>query len=225
MINELVIAAGGQDGRVIRKRYLLQPLLLEVNLNINTLKAKRLAPVMVPALLGNKFVINTHASPMPLARWLMRRGMLKAIYGYRDPRAALLSAFEYGQRGYERYSAKEFLNLKNIDDAIDLLKFYVNVWAEWMACEQALQIRYEDMLTDYDREVERLLPFLGIEEVNEAVTEVVEKYRPGKVVKGHKGLHFEKGQAERFRKVFTEEQMAAVNAAFAPYLEKMGYTI
>ena len=57
LIHDLVVAAGGRDAREIRRRYLLSPILTEVNCNIGALTKKRLIPVMVPSILGNHFAI------------------------------------------------------------------------------------------------------------------------------------------------------------------------
>jgi hypothetical protein len=115
-----------------------------------------------------------------------------------------------------------FGGLTSIEKAIEFMLEYVRIWQAWMDCPQALHVRYEDMLSDYDGEIERLLGFLDIQP-SEAVSQVVEQYRPGQTGKDDKGLHFHKGQPERFREVLTPQQLAACNQAFGGYLEKMGY--
>jgi len=224
LVHDLVLAAGGQDAREVRKRYLLSPVLTEVNCNIGALTAKRLLPVMVPSLLGNTFTVKAHAGPKPTALRLIQRGFIRPTYIYRDPRAALLSAYEYGQRGLAEGRMTAFGGLTSIEKAIDFMLEYVHIWEAWMDCPQALHVRYEDMLTNYDREIERLLAFLDIQP-GEAVSQVAEQYRPGQTGKDDKGLHFHKGQPERFREVLTPEQLAACNQAFGGYLEKMGYIV
>jgi hypothetical protein len=224
-IHDLVVASGGNDTRVLRRKYFLQYFITEDNCIINTLKAKRLLPVIAPSILGNDYVISTHAKPQPFALALIRRGAIRPIYGYRDPRASIISLLEYSQRAYERYSAKDFLNLRSIEDAIDYMNFYLQIWDSWVACEDALHVRYEDMLSNYDAEVTRLLSFLGIVVRNPAIDEVIKRYQPGNVPAGRRGMHYEKGEAERFRQVFSPEQLDMVNQAFEPFLEKMGYSL
>jgi len=225
LIHDLVVAAGGEDAHNIRRRYGLTRLLNQVNLNISTLKPHRLLPVMLPALLGKTYAINTHAGPTALARWLIKKGWLRASYIYRDPRATLLSTYEYGRRRNPNYSAREFLQLESIDQAIEHMKGYVEICEQWLAVEGVLHARYEDVLTHYDQEVERLLALLDIQEVDEPVRQVIERYRPEQAPKDHPGLHFQKGEPERFRQVLTEEQLEAATQAFAPFLERMGYEL
>src|SRR5512145_1758499 len=94
LIHDLMKTTGAVDARDIREKYRLQKILTEVNCNIGVLSARRLAMVTVPALLGNTFVIKAHAGPSTWSRLLERIGLLRVTYIYRDPRDAMLSAFE-----------------------------------------------------------------------------------------------------------------------------------
>lgn len=225
LINDLVTASGGQDGRVIRRRYLLSPILTEVNCNIGALTRKRVYPLMVPALLGNTFSVKTHAGPKPWTLPLIEKGRIKPAYIYRDPRAALLSAFEYGRKGEDNSRPNAFSALKTIEDAITFMAGYVRISQDWLRIPQALAVRYEDFLADYDAETARLLPFLGIQESTPQISAVIDKHRPGQAKPGQPGLHFSKGQPERFRQVLTADQLARCAHVFGDYLDKMGYQI
>jgi hypothetical protein len=100
---------------------------------------------------------------------------------------------------------------------------YVAIWALWMECEGVLSVRYEDLVNNYDFEMNRLVDFLGYESAEGSVQEVLNKYRPEQGDRGQKGTHFSKGQAERYRSIFTAEQLADLNQAFQPAIERMGY--
>jgi hypothetical protein len=225
LVHDLVAVGGGQDARQIRRKYLLSPILTEVNCNIGALTAKRLLPVLFPSLLGNTFTIKAHAGPKPFALRLIERGLIRPTYIYRDPRAALLSAYEYGQRGLKDGRMTAFGHLNSIETAISFMEEYVRIWAAWMDCPQALHVRYENLLSDYDSEIVRLLAFLDIQPDAEGVEAVIEKYRPGQVGKDDKGMHFHKGQPERFRTALTSEQLEACSRAFGDYLARMGYQV
>jgi hypothetical protein len=94
LVHDLMKAAGSADAREIRERYGLQHILTEVNCNIGVLSARRLARVTPPALMGNTFVIKAHAGPTPASRLLQSLGLLRVMYIYRDPRDAMLSAYD-----------------------------------------------------------------------------------------------------------------------------------
>jgi hypothetical protein len=94
LIHDLMKTAGAADARNIREKYRLQSILTEVNCNIGVLSARRLGLVTLPALMGNTFVIKAHAGPTRASRLLQSLGLLRITYIYRDPRDAMLSAFD-----------------------------------------------------------------------------------------------------------------------------------
>ncbi len=223
LTHDLVVANGGRDARQIRRQYLLSPILTEVNCNIGALTAKRLIPTMIPALMGNTYVIKAHAGPKPLARRLIENGRIRATYIYRDPRAALLSAYEYGQRGLADRHANAFSHLTTMEKAIEFMAEYVRISEEWLALPAVLAVRFETLLQSYDSEVRRLAAFLAIDLELPNVKAAMEKYRPGQTTKQDRGLHFHKGETERFRSILTAEHLKLCNGAFGDYLQKMGY--
>lgn len=222
LVHDIVVANGGQDARLIRRRFLLTPILTEVNCNIRSLSIKRLAPVLVPSMLGNTFAIKTHSGPTPMALRLIQSNRMRVTYVYRDPRAALLSAYEYGQRARATGRRNAFTRLETIEQAIDFVKLYLRVWRQWTALPGNHSVRYEDLLANYDTEAARLATFLKADPAAAAVKDAIDFYRSEK---GGKGQHFQHGEAERFRMELTGEQLAVANMAFAPFLTDMGYTV
>jgi len=225
LIHDLVVASGGRDARLIRRRYFLQPILTEVNCNIGAFTTKRLLPVMIPATLGNLYVVKAHAGVSPLALSLIRAGKIKATYIYRDPRDALLSAYEYGRRKRDAGRSGAFSDLNTIQQAISFMKEYVQISEAWLACEQAFHTRYEDLLLSYGEETQRLLVFLGLDPEDEAIKSVLHQYQPTKGRSDQKGTHFVKGKVGRYRERLSTEEQDLCIQVFGPYLEKMGYPI
>ena len=225
LTNDLMLAAGYQDARQIRQRYRLQGILTEVNCNIGALTSRRLLAVLVPSLLGNTFVIKAHAAPTPLALRLIRSGQIHAAYIYRDPRDAMLSAYENGQKALARGRANAFSHLVDFDSSLDFILEYVRISEAWLSCPQALHTRYESLLSDYDSEAARLATFLGLDAASPVMQAVIEKYRPEGARPEQKGLHFNKGRTGRFREKLTTEEQARLSERLGPYLQRMGYAI
>jgi hypothetical protein len=224
LIHDLTVAGGGQDARRVRQRYHLERFLTEVNCNIGTLSPHRLLPVLIPCLLGNSFVVKTHAGPTSTAKVFIRSGRITPTYIYRDPRAALLSAYEAGQKAAEKGRSNAFSSLNSLERAADFMQQYVRIWERWMGVPGALVVRYEDLVDNYDRECQRLAEFLGLS-LEEKATGVLEKYRPERGESGRRGTHFSQGKAERFRRVLTGEQLEQVTRHFSGSLEEMGYPV
>ena len=223
LVHDLVVAGGGQNARSIRDQFHLQRFLTEVNCNISTLKSYRLFPVLFPALLGNKYVIKTHARPTTSTRWLLRRQRIKTTYIFRDPRAAMLSAYEYGRHGIKKDRPNAFSHLEILESAAAFIDFYVDIWDAWSKLEGVLIVRYEDFVADFGTESERLAEYLCLEIDIGKADRVFEQYRPEKGSPGRIGTHFSMGQPERFRRVFTPSQLEGFTKMFEPVLQRMGY--
>jgi hypothetical protein len=225
LVHDLVVAGGGIVSQEVRQRYYLGRILTEINCNIGHLGAHRLLPVMAPVLFGTTYTVKTHSGPTSLSLALIRRGRILVTYIYRDPRAALLSAFEYGQRGLAAGRRNAFSRLTTLEQAAEFIQPYIEISEAWLACEQALYFRYERLVSDYDAEAGRLVRFLGLEDSPERINRVIEKYRPGRGEAAQRGTHFSHGQSERFRAIFTSEELENFTRNFRPYLERRGYDL
>ena len=224
LIHDLTKTTSAVDAGDLRRKYHLQNILKEVNFNIGVLSARRLGMVTIPALMGNTFVIKAHAGPTSASRLLQNLGMLRITYIYRDPRDAMLSAFDYGQRGLQKGRPNAFSHLTDFQKSLDFIMDYVRIWEKWIREKNVLITRYEDLQTDYDNEVTRLVKFLKLNGARTEVQKVIENYRPS-AAEGQKGLHFNKGKVGRFRESYSAEEQAILNEKLGPYLPRMGYEI
>ena len=224
VIHDLMATTGCADARDIREKYRLHKILTEVNCNIGVLSARRLGMVTVPALMGNTFVIKAHAGPSAWSRLLEGLGLLRVTYIYRDPRDAMLSAFNFGQRTIDKGRPNAFSHLTDFQKTLDFMGEYVRIWEKWMGEKTPLIARYEDLLTDYDNEVNRLVKFLKLNGDQPEVRKVIELYRPGKG-DGQQGLHFYKGKIGRFHESYSVEEQKVMAERFGSALKKMGYPV
>lgn len=222
LIHDLMKTTGCPDARDIREKYRLQKILTEVNCNIGVLSARRLGMVALPALTGDTFVIKAHAGPTSTSRFFQRVGLLRVTYIYRDPRDAMLSAFEYGQRALQKGRPNAFSYLTDFDKSLAFIMDYVRIWQKWTKEKNVLIARYEDLLTNYDAEVARLVEFLNLRADQPEVRQVTDAFRPERG-EGREGLHFHKGKMGRFREVYSVEQQAVLKEKMGAYLTRMGY--
>lgn len=222
LIHDLMKTTGCADARDIRKTYGLQNILTEVNCNIGALTARRLAMVGVPALAGNTFVIKAHAAPTRSSRLLSTLGLLRITYIYRDPRDAMLSAFDFGQRALANGRPNAFSHLSDFEKSLDFIMEYVRIWEKWMNEKNALVARYEDLLTNYDAEAARLVDYLKLDGDKPEVRAALEQYRPG-ANDAQQGLHFYKGKIGRFREAYTSAEREKMLVRMAGCLQRMGY--
>ena len=223
IIHDLMATAGSADASEIRVKYRLQNILTKANNNIGVLSARRLGMVMIPALLRNTFVIKAHAGPTKPSRLLQRLGLLRIAYIYRDPRDAMLSAFEYGQGALQKGRINAFSHLTDFDKSLDFIMDYVRIWEKWSQEKDVLISRYEDLLTNYDDEVTRLVGFLQLNGDNQDVQKVIERYRPEAAEEDE--LHFQFGKVGRFRESFSATEQDILRKKLASYLPRVGYDV
>jgi hypothetical protein len=223
LIRDLMRTTGCAEATEIRSRFHLEDILTEVNCNIGVLSVRRLARVALPALLGNTFVIKAHSRPTTASRALRAAGLLRITYIYRDPRDAMLSAMNYGQRALAKGRPNAFSGVSEFSDALEFMLEYVRIWHAWAREKSVLISRYEDLLGNYDRECERLCQHLGLDPAELGVKTAIQSNRPDRA-EGRQGTHFFKGRVGRFREAFTEEQQSALMTSLGPFLPGMGYT-
>jgi len=222
LIHDLMKTTGCADAQDIRKKYGLQKILTEVNCNIGVLSLRRLVMVTLPALMGNTFVIKAHAGPSLASRLLASLGLLRITYIYRDPRDAMLSAFDYGQRALEKGRPNAFSHLSDFEKSVDFMMEYVHIWEKWMNEKNVLIARYEDLLMNYEVESAKLVNYLKLDLTKPEVRAVIDQYRPG-ANDGQQGLHFFKGKIGRYKESYTSEQKRILLTKLVKYLERMGY--
>ena len=202
----------------------MKSLFTEVNCNLGTLSFYRLLPVLVPLLVEPSYVIKLHAERRPLADVLITLGVIQPTYIYRDPRDALLSAYEYGQRMLKKGLENAFTPLSTIEKSIQFMDFYVKVAKGWLSSNQTLAVKYEDLKLDYDQEITRLTKFLKVNLADKEIQEVVERYRPNQTITNQQGLHFVKGEIGRYQEVFTDSQLTECDKLFGDFLRDYGYS-
>lgn len=224
LIHDLMKTTGCIDAREIRERYHLKGILTEVNCNIGVLSFRRLGMVMVPALTGKSFVIKAHSAPTNWSRLLSTLGLLRITYIYRDPRDAMLSAYDYGQRSLVNGRPNAFSHLNDFNKSLAFMDDYVKIWEKWRAEKDVLIARYEDLLMEYEMESARLVKFLKLDGSSSEVRTVINRYRPGKA-EGQQGLHFYKGKIGRYLESYSDEERAVLAERFGPALKIMGYEI
>lgn len=221
---DLWLAAGGDNIRDIRKAYHLQTVITEMNHNIDNFTLRKTLMILLPYLMGKSFTIKIHFAPMLLGKALINTGVIRPTFIYRDPRDALLSAYEYGRRVEKTNRENAFSYLDTLEKTIAFMHDYMQDWQTWMQIADPYVFRYEDLLNDYDRQAGRLVNFLEVDPQSPDVQAAIARSRP-KDAASKDGTHFSKGKIGRFRTIFTPEQIALCEEYFSPYLSEMGYEL
>jgi hypothetical protein len=220
MTNDLLVAAGQPDIRVLREEYALHDLLKYDNCLLMDLSEPNLKRVAEPAGRGHTYVIKSHAGPSEPVRRRLADGTMLATYIFRDPRDVALSAFDHGQVERQKGQGGSFAHLDSLETAIQWVSEWpIKVWRNWQTVPQAvLRVRYEDLLDRPLHELGRLQAFLNIEVPREKVEAIVASYaRP----KTYGKLHFNKGVSGRYESDMSPSQLELCQQRFGDVLAEM----
>jgi hypothetical protein len=91
---------------------------------------RRLALVTIPALAGNTFRHQSARRSDDLVASALEMGLLRITYIYRDPRDAMLSAYEFGQRALAKGRPNAFSHLSDFEKTLVFIEGYLRIWAE-----------------------------------------------------------------------------------------------
>ncbi len=237
LANTLISTSGGQDARIIRRKYFLR-FIQGSNCDIDNIhlphlrtsppSSLRLLYATVPHFFGNSFAVKSHSHPTTTIQALISAGIIKATYIYRDPRDAAVSAFEHGQRFRKEGITQAFAHLNNIEESILFIKKYLPAWDKWMNYRNALFIRYEDLINDPFKQLEQLARFLNFDVTADKLHKIVSSYNrkkstDNKTENDFTILHFNKGISGRFRDVMNKKELEFCEIHFGDYIRKMGY--
>lgn len=227
LTNDLLVAAGYSDIRQIRERYRLQSVIRNQNGLIGRPNRYQLARLLVPHLLGERFVVKTHHYPTRGMRLLMSLQIMRPTYIYRDPRDAAVSALEHGERIRTAGQNHTFAELKSIEDVTRWLKHGpLKKWRQWIRRRDTLFVRYEDLLANPVGELERLAGFLSINISTELLSAIVARYEPASLdPELRKRLHYHKAVSGRFKQVLKPEHLELMRRELGEYVVEMGYRL
>ena len=228
LTNDMLIAGGNDDARAVRTRYRLQRFMTEANCNIGRTSLQKLLAVSWPALLGRSYVLKTHERPTRPAAAMLRLGVLKATYIYRDPRDVVVSIYEHGERlrRENAVSATGFDRLDTYEAAIEFVDQRLPIWRAWTEFPRALLVRYEKLVADPLGECQRLANHLGLDLAHETPDGIVNRYSAARASldRPPHPLHFNKGVSGRWRETLSSTTSKLCEARFGPYHSAMGYS-
>ncbi len=166
--------------------------------------------------IGERWIaVKTHAGfadPLfPYLEKLEKKGQLRVIASYRDPREICLSLIDAGVAS-RAVGKKEFSEVRDIDSAIPRVAEQIVKFRKWAALRNTLRLDYDTVAFDTDVAIDRIEHSLGIVGNRDRAKE-----------HAFDNAFTQKNRAERHRarKELTPEQDAKLRTAFAAFLENV----
>lgn len=223
LIDELLQAAGNPPPQRVKVDYHFESLMQGDNQTIGRLFSWKLLRLVGAARRAGAFAVKTHSGPTPGAWMLSRMGLIKIIYSYRDPRDALLSGMDHGRRIVSKGKNHTFAEMVEFEQALKVVKRWLRVWRMYQRVPGILQVRYEDLLADPLRQVERIEKYLGLSIGSETKQAILWKYSKDNPAGEREGMHFNKAAARRYVEGLTPDQRERARKSLGAILRRMGY--
>lgn len=162
-------------------------------------------------------VIKTHDRPgdawAAAYRDLAARGQAAAIVNHRDPRDICLSLCDAG-RAARALGERAFAEFVTLEDAVARVRGYLAELDAWRGLPRVLELRYEVCAFRMDDAIAAIKAHLGLRG----------PAWPVRLYAGHMAFtHRNKAVPERHVAELGAAEQASLDAAFAPYLDAMGY--
>jgi hypothetical protein len=228
LTNDLLIHGGFADIRKLREIYDLVDFTKHHNCNIGEPANDKMARLQEVSKLGHSFVVKTHGGINATIRKMIVQGQLKATVIYRDPRDVVVSAMDHGKKIRDNGENHSFASCTTLEITAEAVKGWLNnsimTWLQF-AHPNILIMRYEDLITRPDKELQRLCQFLSIKVGIVELLDMFEKYNPGNLDEFMKDyLHFNEGKTERYKNVLSAAEIEYCNHSFVNYFTLLGYS-
>ncbi len=176
-------------------------------------------------LFSGSVVVKTHSGPDFFLRMLIRMKIAKVYYSVRDPRDVILSALDHSSKartkGAQTPADKSFAIYMTKEDLYTPLKMHFSRYLAWNAFGAYLEVRYENLLTNPENELKKVLQFLGLNQFEKLLPEIVDSFARKK----SETKNFNKGELSRFEKEFSSDEIIQIENEINFMISGMGYQL
>ena len=223
LINDILISCGKADARKVKEKNRLNELMKWHNNNVGHLGKKLLIKLICLSLKEGTFAVKTHSYPTGFQKLLLKIGLIKIIYLYRDPRDVLLSAQDHGKKIITNGYNHTFAQMIDFDDAFNRVKAWTNTFSRYRKINNIVLIRYEDLMGAPLKEMQKICSYLNVSLSKNKMKMILEKYDKGNPNANMSGLHFNKGVTNRYKTELTQSQIDRFTTDMGSVIEEMGY--
>ncbi len=223
LINDLLISSGYNDARDIKQKHSLEKVMQWRNNNIGELTTPILLKLLLLSKKTGKFAVKTHAEPTKFHNFLIKLGLIKTIYIYRDPRDVLLSAQDHGKKIIANGENHTFANCVEFNSALENVKTWVNIFKSYKKVNNVYTVSYEELLTNPTNVMEDICNYLGVKISKKNIQNILTKYNKDNKNAEMKGLHFNKAKIQRYKEELTQEQKKVFKNEMGDVIVEMGY--
>ncbi|MBS1516540.1 MAG: sulfotransferase domain-containing protein [Bacteroidetes bacterium] len=225
ILNDLIKSAGENDARILKEEYNLGKLLKWRNNNVDGISGKELLKLVLISRKKGIFAVKTHYANRRPFIYLLKLGIIKVIYSYRDPRDVILSAMDHGRKLLAAGDNSTFAKMTDTDEALKYVSSWIKDWKAFSKKDDIYKYKYEDLISDPERILDEVMNFIDINVSHEKVREILYRYNPDNPEMPGGRLHFNKAVIYRYKTEMSENDLMKINDAIGNEIINMGYLI
>jgi hypothetical protein len=152
-----------------------------------------------------------NGEPSIYLKLLVKLGIVRVTYNFRDPRDAIISMMDHGKktrlkfdaRG-EKYSDRGFGNIYTVRDAVPRILPDIKSWLAWNSLDGTLTIRYEDFICSKLHFLKQICKHINCSLTESELNTIIAKFEDKQKLDT---ANFNKGIVGRFKTEMTEEEI------------------
>jgi hypothetical protein len=225
VLNDILIESGYPDARRVKQDYHLENIMRWHNNNVGDLPLKKLMKLWLISVRAGSFCVKSHMAPEPAVVPIMKTGLVRAIYIYRDPRDAVLSVIDHGRKLLAQGKYHTFAKKADFDSAFRAVPAWFKIWSRYKELPGTKMLRYEQLMQDPFAVVRDVAEFLKIDPGEPKAREILWRYSRFNSSGKRKGLHYNKAVVSRYTREMSPEQKRRFNHEFGAILKTMQYPL
>lgn len=225
VLNEILIESGYPDARRVKQDYHLENIMRWHNNNIGDLPLNKIMKLWLVSVRAGSFCVKTHMASQPAVRPMMKAGLIRVIYTYRDPRDAVLSVIDHGRKLLSQGKYHTFAKKADFDSAFRAVPAWFKTWSHYKVLPGTKMLRYEQLIQDPFAVVRDVAQFLKIDTDEQKAREILWRYSRFNSSGKRKGLHYNKAVVSRYTREMTPEQKQRFKYEYGAILKAMQYPL
>jgi len=217
---EMLHASGRRNGQAALRRLIQEGRLQGVDTFLEHVRFKEVLYLLWLNLWNGDVLIKTHAAPGFWVRQLVRLGLMRASYIYRDPRDVLLSGMDHARRTAETPMAR-FQHYDSLENGLLHLKWILRRTNWWLDFGKAHFMTYEGLLTQPQTELVKLSRYFGWSLTEAQIEAIIQQEAKAR---SYGKRQFNTGKLSRYAKEMSPAQQARCREVLGADIKRLGFT-
>ncbi len=218
---QMLIARGQRHGQDALRRVIKAGRLNGVDTYLEHIGLREVLFALWLSFRYGHILIKTHAAPGFWVRQMIRMGMMRASYIYRDPRDVLLSGMDHARRTAGGKMAR-FQAYQDFEGGLKHIKQLLRRAGWWLEFGKVHFLTYSALLTQPQAELKRLAEFFGWKLTDEQLDKIISRESE---MRSYGQRQFNTGKLSRYAEEMTPDQQARCVEEMGVDIARLGFEV